>query len=144
MPYKLGWIGSAAFQAFTPEGREMVFDLAEGQTLPEGFKEGEEIDIVLHPDHPANIEMGMNAGYYEMTHLASGKTIQIAHKTSEWRFDKKYKCQPCELIIEKNSPNFTFKKPGVVVPTKLGNFFVLRQAYETQTCPLCGRGMEES
>ena len=86
MNYKLGWIGTVAFQAFTPEGRELVFDLAEGQTLPEEFKEGDEVDIVLHADHPANIAMGMNAGYYEVTHISSGKVVRVLHKTSEWRF----------------------------------------------------------
>lgn len=83
---KLGWIGTVAFQAFTDNERELVFDLAEDQTLPPEFKEGEEIEVVIHPDHPAGIAMGMNRGYYEVTHLASGKTIRVLHKTSEWRF----------------------------------------------------------
>lgn len=72
MNYKMGWKGTVAFQAFTPGNRELLFDLAEGLTVPDEFKEGDEIDIQVHPDHPANIQMGMNSGYYEFTHLKSG------------------------------------------------------------------------
>jgi hypothetical protein len=36
MNYKMGWKGSAAFQAFTPGGRELVFDLADGLAFPSG------------------------------------------------------------------------------------------------------------
>ena len=144
MNYKLGWLGTAAFQAFTPEGRELVFDLAQDQVLPPELKEGEEIDIELHPDHPANLAMGMNSGYYEITHLKSGVKFKVAHKTSDWRFDKKFNCEPCDLTIEKSGDNYAYKKPGKVAPTKLSNFGVLRQAYETQVCPLCGFGMKDA
>jgi len=84
---KLGWIGTAAFQAFTDEGRELVFDLAEGQALPAVFKEGDEIDVVNRPAHPASIAMGMNSGYYEVTHLQSGAKVEVKHETSGWRFE---------------------------------------------------------
>ncbi len=142
MSYKLGWIGTAAFQAFRPDGREVVFDLAEGITVPSECKVGDEIVIDVHSDHPANTAMGMNAGYYEVTHVNSGKKFEILHKTSEWRFDKM--CPTCDLRIEKSGENFIYHKPGNVVPTKLQNHHVLRQAYETKTCPLCGGGMKES
>src|ERR1700733_14821796 len=115
--HKLGWIGTAAFQAFTDGGRELVFDLAEGVTIPDDCKEGDEIDIEVHSDHPANIMMGMNSGYYEVTHLKSGKTFKVDHETSEWRFDKV--CKPCDLRIQKSDRSYVFKKPGKVVPTKL-------------------------
>ena len=48
MSYKLGWIGNAAFQAFKafrPDGRDVVFDLAEGITVPTECKTGDEIVI---------------------------------------------------------------------------------------------------
>ena len=86
--HKLGWIGTAAFQAFTEEGRELVFDLAENVSVPSECREGDEIDVDVHSDHPASIAMGMNAGFYEVTHLSSGKKFKVLHKTSEWRFDK--------------------------------------------------------
>jgi hypothetical protein len=82
---RLGWIGTVAFQAFDGN-KELVFDLAEGLTLPPEFKEGDEINVIVHPDHPASIAMGMNAGYYEVTHVPSGKQVKVLHKTSEWRF----------------------------------------------------------
>lgn len=83
----LGWIGTVAFQVIDGS-RELVFDLAEGQSLPREFHEGDEIEIVNRPDHPASVAMGMNSGYYEITHVASGKKIQVMHETSEWRFRK--------------------------------------------------------
>ncbi|MFZ1008541.1 MAG: hypothetical protein WAN65_16990 [Candidatus Sulfotelmatobacter sp.] len=141
MNYRMGWKGSAAFQAFTPGGRELVFDLAEGTSVPEEFKEGDEIDINLHPDHPANIQMGMNSGYYEFTHLKTGVKFQASHATSEWRFDKV--CQPCDLRIQKVDQNYVFKKPGKVVPTKLSNFHVLKDAFHSSVCPLCDKQMEQ-
>lgn len=85
MSYKMGWVGTAAFQALDGD-RELVFDLADGLSVPSEFKDGDDIDIVLHPDHPANIEMGKNNGFYELIHLKSGKTFEVPHKTSEWRF----------------------------------------------------------
>jgi hypothetical protein len=141
MNYKMGWKGSAAVQAFTPGGRELVFDLAEGLVVPDEFNEGDEIDIDCHSDHPANVSMGMNSGHYEFTHLKSGKKFQVPHATSEWRFDKV--CQPCDLRIQKSDRNCVFKKPGKVVPAKLQNFHVLRDALHSSVCPLCGNQMKQ-
>jgi hypothetical protein len=87
MSYKMGWTGTAAFQA-VDEDKELVFDLADGLVVPPEFKEGDDIDIVLHPDHPANIAMGMNSGCYEVIHVKSGKKFEVPHKTSEWRLTK--------------------------------------------------------
>lgn len=30
----------------------------------------------------------MNQGYYEVTHVPSGRKVDVVHKTSDWRFDK--------------------------------------------------------
>jgi len=141
MNYKMGWKGSAAFQAFTPGNRELVFDLAEGASVPAEFKEGDEINIDVHPDHPANISMGMNSGYYEFTHLRSGVKFQVPHKTSEWRFDKV--CTPCDLRVQKSGENYVFKRPGKVAPTKLTDFRVLKDAFDSSVCPLCGQQMAQ-
>ena len=137
----LGWIGTAAFQAFTDGGRELVFDLAEGVSLPEECKAGDEIDVEVHSSHPANIAMGMNDGYYEVVHLKSGKKFRVAHETSEWRFEKV--CKPCDLRIYKTDQSYGYKKPGVVTPTKLQNFHVLRDAFHSGRCPLCGFQMDQ-
>ncbi len=83
---KLRWIGTVAFQVITDEGEGKVFDLAEEQSVPAEFKEGDEIEIETRPDHLASIEMGLNSGYYDVTHLLSGTKLRIKHKTSEWRF----------------------------------------------------------
>ncbi len=141
MSYKLGWVGTAAFQAFTEEGRELVFDLAKEVSVPSDFKEGDEVDIEVQSDHPANIAMGMNSGFYEVIHLKTGKKFKVLHKTSDWRFDKM--CESCNLRIEKSGDNFIYKKPGVVVPTKLQNHHVLREAFESKICPLCAQTMKE-
>ncbi len=84
---KIGWIGSVAFQAFTDGGRELVFDLAEGQSLPPEFKEGDAVEIVNRPDPSAMFVPEINEGYYEVIHVASGQTIKVMHRTSSWRFE---------------------------------------------------------
>ena len=48
----MGWKGTVAFQAFTPGDRELLFDLAETLTVPDEFKEGDEIDIQFIPIMP--------------------------------------------------------------------------------------------
>src|SRR5215813_12888959 len=106
MHYKMGWKGSSAFQAFTPRGRELVFDLANELRVPDEFNEGDEIDIALRSAHPANLAMGMNDGYYEVTHLKSGVKFKVPHETSEWRFDKI--CKPCDLRISKSEGNYIY------------------------------------
>lgn len=74
----MDWDGSVP--GAHPEGRELVFDLAEGQSLPEEFKESEEIDIINRPDWQAVhlAELGRNAGYYEIIHVKSGKSLKTA------------------------------------------------------------------
>jgi hypothetical protein len=89
MSYKMGWVGTAAFQALAPDGEELVFDLAEGMTVPPEFKEGDEIDIILHSDLTAMLDVGVNKGYYEVIHLMSRTKFNVPHKTSEWRFKDK-------------------------------------------------------
>jgi len=86
MNYRMGWIGTVAFQAFDGD-RELVFDLADGLGVPSEFAEGDEIDIQVHMDHPINIRMGLNGGYYEIVHLESGVKFQVPHLTSKWRFE---------------------------------------------------------
>ncbi len=81
----MGWIGTAAFQAFDGD-RELVFDLADGTSVPPEFKEDDDIDTVVKSAHPAMIAMGMNSGFYEVIHLKSGVNFEVPHKTSEWRF----------------------------------------------------------
>ena len=141
MSYKMGWKGSAAFQAFTPGGRELVFDLAEGLSVPDEFKEGDDIDIINRPAHPAMTQMGMNHGRYEIVHLKSGAKFEVPHETSEWRFDKV--CSPCNLRIYKTTDSYGFKQPGKVVATKLTQFHVLKDAFHTAVCPLCGNRMDQ-
>lgn len=84
---KLGWIGTVAFQGLTDGGNEVVFDLAANQVPPPEFKTGDIVEMVNRPDHPANIAMGMNGGYYEVTHLTSGVKVHAHHTTSAWRLD---------------------------------------------------------
>lgn len=137
----MGWKGTAAFQAFTPGNRELTFDLAEGLAVPDEFKEGDDIDIEVHSDHPANIAQGMNSGYYEFVHLKSGVRFQVPHETSEWRFEKV--CKPCDLRIYKTADSYGYKRPGKVIETKLTHFHALKDAFHTAVCPLCGHQMDQ-
>jgi hypothetical protein len=49
MNYKLGWIGGASFHAFTPEHRELVFDLAEGRTGLKSSKKAMKLTSSITP-----------------------------------------------------------------------------------------------
>ena len=48
------------------------------------------------------------------------------------------KCDGCNLTIEKTATIASFK-PGFAVPVKLHDHNMVKQAYETGVCPLCGR-----
>jgi hypothetical protein len=85
--YRIDWIGEVAFGVRTEGDRPVAFSLEENQTVPSEIKEGDLVDIVNRPDHPANIAMGVNRGYYEVTHPKSGKTFQVWHKNDLWRLD---------------------------------------------------------
>jgi hypothetical protein len=87
MSYKMGWIKTVSFQVLDGN-KELVFHLADGLSVPPEFKEGDDINVNLRPDHPENIAMGMKSGYYKVTHLQSGKTFEVPHKTGEWRLPK--------------------------------------------------------
>jgi hypothetical protein len=54
---------------------------------------------------------------------------------------KTLKCEKCNLKITQDGDNYRYEKPGFVVPTKLGDFVMLKRTYETEICPLCGRAM---
>jgi hypothetical protein len=42
-----------------------------------------------------------------------------------------FRCEPCTLTIEKIHGAYCYAKPGVVIPTKLGDHDVVKRAYET-------------
>lgn len=44
------------------------------------------------------------------------------------------KCEGCNLTIEKNDGKYRYIKPGVVLPIKLQDYNVVKQAYETGVC----------
>ena len=54
-----------------------------------------------------------------------------------------FNCERCNLEITKDGDNYRYRKPGLVVPTKLQEFGTLRRAYETELCPLCGFKMSK-
>ena len=89
MAHKIAWVGTLALGVETDEGRQMAFSLEEGQTIPSEFKEGDQLRIVNHPDHPANVAMGMNGGYYEITHVRSGAVLETWHRADADKVEEK-------------------------------------------------------
>lgn len=88
--YVIDWIGTVALGVQTRDGRPMAFSLEEGQTIPAEFTVGDEVTIVNHPDHPAVQAMGMKSGgYYEITHVKSGKVLRTFHRADMYKVDKK-------------------------------------------------------
>jgi hypothetical protein len=63
--------------------------MAEGLSVPPAFKEGDDIDIILHSDPTAYILPEVNSGYYEVIHLKTGTKFEVPHSTNEWRFKDK-------------------------------------------------------
>ena len=54
-----------------------------------------------------------------------------------------FRCEDCELKIEKNDEKYSYSKPGFVVPTKLQDYALLKHACDTGVCPLCGLAMNK-
>jgi hypothetical protein len=54
-----------------------------------------------------------------------------------------FKCEACNLKIEKNDGEYGYSKPGFAVPIKLQDHALLKQACETGVCPLCGLEMNK-
>ena len=84
--YTVDWIGTVALGVLEDGKPRFALALEEGQEVPAEFKEGDELRIVNHPASPVMIEMGMNHGFYEVTHVRSGKTLTIMHRVYEYLF----------------------------------------------------------
>jgi hypothetical protein len=82
MLYSIFDIGTVAI--FLEEklgGRIIGLTLPAGdQKLPEEFRVGDAVELTNHPSHPAQVAMGHITGYYEIHHVASGKTFKTWHK----------------------------------------------------------------
>ena len=85
MSCKIDWIGAVVIGVQTEGGREFAFSFEEGQHVPKEFKVGDDIQIVNHPSHPASKEMGMDWGFYEITHCSSGKVLKTWHRTDAFQ-----------------------------------------------------------
>lgn len=88
MSYTIDWVGTVALGVKTEGGRQLAFSLEEGQTVPEEFQEGDLVEIANNPGHPAEIARGMgSSGYYEFTHLKTGKTFRTMHRADMYKLD---------------------------------------------------------
>jgi hypothetical protein len=85
--YTVDWIGPIALGVLQDGKPRFALALEEGQTVPEEFHEGDELRIENHPSNPAMIAMGVNHGFYEVTHLSSGKTLRIMHRAYGYLFE---------------------------------------------------------
>jgi hypothetical protein len=83
------YIGIEETKQGIPESRLLGFTLPADTQVPNEFKEGDEVEIVNFPAHPAVIQMGNNPGYYEIKHLASGKILRTFHRDDEWKVPTK-------------------------------------------------------
>ena len=84
--YTVDWIGTIALGVLEDGKPRFAFVLEDGQQVPAEFKVGDELKIVNHPADPASIAMGMNYGFYELTHVRSGKVLKIMHRVYEYMF----------------------------------------------------------
>jgi hypothetical protein len=80
MAYTVDWIGTVALGVLEDGNPRFALALEEGQEVPPEFHVGDELRIVNRPAHPAMVAMGINQGYYEVTHVTSGTTSRILHR----------------------------------------------------------------
>jgi len=84
--YTVDWIGTIALGVLQDGKPRFALVLEDGQEVPPEFKVGDELRIVNHPADPAMVAMGMNYGRYDVTHVPSGKVLQIMHRVYEYMF----------------------------------------------------------
>jgi hypothetical protein len=86
--YAIDFVGTVALGILEDGEPWIDFALEEGQEVPPEFKVGDEVKIHVQSTHPAMIAMGIITGYYEIEHVASGKTLRIMHSVYEYMFKK--------------------------------------------------------
>jgi len=85
--YRIFDIGTVAiFLEEGTGGRIIGLTLPAGEKFPEEFKVGDAVELTNHPSDPAQVAMGHITGFYEITHIATGKTFKTWHKTTFTRF----------------------------------------------------------
>jgi hypothetical protein len=90
MAYKIEWIGTVALGIETEGGRSLAFSLEDGQVVPPEFKIGDPVEIANRPNHPSIAAMGMeNGGYYEFTHIPTGKVFRTWHRADMYKVEGK-------------------------------------------------------
>jgi hypothetical protein len=79
--YTVDWIGTVDMGVLK-DGKQLFAPMAleEGQVFPPEFKPGDELEIEVRSAHPAMIAVGVNYGYYEVTHVPSGTALRIMHR----------------------------------------------------------------
>ena len=85
--YTIDWIGTVALGVLLDGKPRFALALEDGQEVPPEFKAGDEVGIVNHPADPASIAMGHNYGRYEVTHVPSGKVLNIRHRVYAYMFE---------------------------------------------------------
>jgi hypothetical protein len=86
--YTIEWIGTVALGVLLDGEPRFALVLEDGQQVPAEFRVGDEVRIVNRPADPASIAMGLNYGYYEVTHVRSGTVLRIMHRVYGYLFDK--------------------------------------------------------
>jgi len=84
--YTIDWIGTVAIGVLQDGKPRFALVLEEGQEVPPEFKVGDALRVENRPAHPAMIAMGINHGYYEVTHVPSGKRLEIMHRAYGYLF----------------------------------------------------------
>jgi hypothetical protein len=85
--YTVDWVGTVALGVLEDGKPRFAMALEDGQEVPADFKVGDELRIANHPADPASVAMGHNYGYYEVTHVPSGKVLNIMHRVYAYMFE---------------------------------------------------------
>jgi len=84
--YTVDWVGTIAFGVLHDGKPCFAFAVEEGQGIPSDFNVGDELLIENHMADPVGIALGVDCGYCEVRHIASGTKIQIVYRVYEYMY----------------------------------------------------------
>jgi hypothetical protein len=80
--YIVRWVGPVGIGIHTQEGKSLTFSVVKNQYIPAEFKPGDEVTINTIPGNPP-----INQGYYEITHIPTGKILRIMGLNEQFKID---------------------------------------------------------
>jgi hypothetical protein len=82
--FSIEFLNQDIIQLRSPRGTNVVkLDLVTAQAIPTEFSTGEAVTVINHAPDPAIAGTGADDGWYEIKHIASGKTLRAKHQVAQ-------------------------------------------------------------